>query len=107
VCPVRRLVPGARGDTRGDRRGPAPVWTRTVMPPLPSPLPLAVGPVLREATRARRQRPHPRSQAALPPQRAAVTLHAVGIDVGAEAHDVAVPPRAEPPGRGVGADPGA
>ena len=37
-----------------------------------------------------------RSQSALPPQLAAVNLHAAGIDVGAEAHDVAVPPRDEP-----------
>ena len=35
---------------------------------------------------------HPRPQSALPPQLAAVNLHAAGIDVGVEAHDVAVPP---------------
>jgi hypothetical protein len=44
---------------------------------------------------ARRKPQHPRSQSALPPQRAAVNLHAAGIDVGAEAHDVAVPPSDE------------
>jgi transposase len=38
---------------------------------------------------------HPRSQSALPPQLAAVHLHAAGIDVGAAAHDVAVPPSDE------------
>lgn len=41
---------------------------------------------------ARRQQPQPRSQSALPPQLAAVNLHAAGIDIGAEAHYVAVPP---------------
>jgi transposase len=41
---------------------------------------------------ARRKPQHPRSQSALPPQLAAVNLHAAGIDVGAEAHYVAVPP---------------
>ena len=41
---------------------------------------------------------------ALPPQLAAVTLHAAGIDLGAEAHFVAVPPRDEPqPVRSFGA----
>jgi hypothetical protein len=38
---------------------------------------------------------HPRSQSALPPQLAAVNLHAAGIDVGAAAHDAAVPPSDE------------
>jgi hypothetical protein len=37
------------------------------------------------------------SAQALPPQLAAVNLHAAGIDVGAEAHEVAVPPRDDPP----------
>jgi hypothetical protein len=46
-----------------------------------------------EATMARRQPQHPRSQSALPPQLAAVNLHAAGIDVGAETHYGAVPPR--------------
>jgi transposase len=41
---------------------------------------------------AQRKQQHPRSQSALPPQLAAVNLHAAGIDVGAEVHDVAVPP---------------
>lgn len=41
---------------------------------------------------ARRKPQHPRSQSALPPQLAAVNLHAAGIDVGAETHYVAVPP---------------
>ena len=40
----------------------------------------------------------------LPPQLAAVNLHAAGIDIGAEAHYVAVPPRDDPqPGRCFGA----
>lgn len=44
------------------------------------------------------------SAQALPPPLAAVNLHAAGIDVGADAHDVAVPPRADAaPVRGVGA----
>jgi hypothetical protein len=38
----------------------------------------------------------PRSKSALPPQLAAVNLRAAGIDVGAEAHVVAVPPRDDP-----------
>lgn len=41
---------------------------------------------------------------ALPPQLAAVNLHAAGIDIGAEAHFVAVPPSDDPqPVRGFGA----
>ena len=44
---------------------------------------------------ARRKPQHPRSQSALPPQLAAVHLPAAGIDVGAEVHDVAVPPSAD------------
>jgi hypothetical protein len=48
--------------------------------------------MLMEATMAHRQKPQRRSQPALPPPLAAVNLHAAGIDVGAEAHDVAVPP---------------
>jgi hypothetical protein len=35
-------------------------------------------------------------QSRSPPQRAAVNLHAAGIDVGAEAHYVAVPPSDDP-----------
>jgi hypothetical protein len=74
------------------------------MPPLPHPLPLSVSPVMTEATMAQRQPQHPRSKPALPPQLAAVNLHAAGIDVGAEAHDVAVPPRDDAqPVRRVGA----
>ena len=45
---------------------------------------------------ARRQQPQPRSKSALPPQLAAVNLHAAGIAMGAEAHDVAVPPSDDP-----------
>lgn len=46
---------------------------------------------------AHRKKPQRRSQPALPPQWAAVNLHAAAIDVGAEAPDVAVPPRDDPP----------
>jgi transposase len=42
----------------------------------------------------RKQQPH--SKSALPPHLAAVNLHAAGIDVGAAAHFVAVPPRNDP-----------
>jgi transposase len=49
-----------------------------------------------EATMAHHKQPPARSQPALPPQLAAVNLHAAGIDIGAEAPDVAVPPSAEP-----------
>jgi hypothetical protein len=49
-----------------------------------------------EASMAHRKKPQPRTQSALPPQVAAVNLHAAGIDVGAEAHDVAVPPSDAP-----------
>jgi hypothetical protein len=66
------------------------------MPPLPPPRPLSVFPVMREATMAHRKPPQPRSTSALPPQLAAVNLHAAGIDVGAAAHDVAVPPSDDP-----------
>jgi hypothetical protein len=53
---------------------------------------------------ARRKPQQPRPKSALPPQLAAVNLHAAGIDVGAEAHDVAVPPSDDPqPVRGLGA----
>ena len=53
---------------------------------------------------AHRKPQHPRSQSALPPQLAAVNLHAAGIDVGAEAHYVAVPSSDDPqPVRGFGA----
>jgi len=41
---------------------------------------------------ALRKQKQARSKTTLPPQLAAATLHAAGIDVGAEAHDVAVPP---------------
>jgi hypothetical protein len=53
--------------------------------------------VLPEVTMARRKRQYPRSKTALPPQLAAVNLHAAGIDVGAEAHYVAVPPSDDAP----------
>ena len=53
---------------------------------------------------ALRKQKHTRSQTTLPPQLAAATLHAAGIDVGAEAHDVAVPPSDGPqPVRGFAA----
>ena len=53
---------------------------------------------------AHRKKPQRRSQPALPPQLAAVNLHAAGLDVGAEAHYVAVPPSDDPqPVRGFGA----
>jgi transposase len=51
----------------------------------------------------RKQQKSP-SKSALPPQLATVNRHAAGIDVGADTHDVAVPPSdAPPPGRGFGA----
>ena len=54
---------------------------------------------------AHRKKPQRRAQTALPPPWAAVTRHAAGIDVGAEAHDVAGPPSDDPqPGRCFGAD---
>jgi transposase len=52
--------------------------------------------MMTEATMAHRKQPHLRSQPALPPQLAAVNLQAAGIDMGAEAHDVAVPPSDDP-----------
>jgi transposase len=52
--------------------------------------------VLPEVTMARRKLQHPRSKTALPPQRAAVNLPAAGLDVGAEAQYVAVPPSDDP-----------
>ena len=45
---------------------------------------------------APRKRKATQATPALPPQRAAVTLHAAGIDIGAEAHCVAVPPSDDP-----------
>jgi hypothetical protein len=96
VCPLMRLVPGAHGDTSGDRHRPDPVWKSPSTPPLPRPLPLAVSPVMVEVVMAQRQQKQARSRSSLPPQRAAVNLHAAGIDIGADAHDVAVPPRDDP-----------
>jgi transposase len=53
---------------------------------------------------AQRKRKPSRSNSSLPPQLAAVNLHAAGIDVGAEAHFVAVPSCDDPqPVRGFGA----
>jgi transposase len=43
----------------------------------------------------RKQKPA-RAKTTLPPQVAAANLHAAGIDIGAEAHDVAVPPSDDP-----------
>ena len=91
-----RLVLGVCGDTSGDRRRPDPVWKRTAIPPLPRPLPLAVSPVIVEVVMAQRLLKPSRSKFALPPQLAAVNLHAAGIDVGATAHEVAVPPSDDP-----------
>jgi hypothetical protein len=55
---------------------------------------------------ARRKKSHPRTPSALPPQLAAVNRHAAGIDVGAEAPEVAVPPSDDPqPVRRLGAYP--
>ena len=45
---------------------------------------------------ALRKQKQARSKTTLPPQLAAANLHAAGIDVGAEAHDVAVPPSDDP-----------
>jgi hypothetical protein len=54
---------------------------------------------------APRQRKATQTPPALPPHLAAVNLHAAGIDIGAEAHFVAVPPSDDPqPVRGFGAD---
>ena len=53
---------------------------------------------------AQRTQKSARSTNTLPPQLAAVTLHAAGLDIGAAAHWVAVPPRDDPqPVRGFGA----
>jgi hypothetical protein len=53
---------------------------------------------------AHRQQRQRRSQPALPPQLAAVNRRAAGIDGGAEAHAVAVPPSDDPqPVRRLGA----
>jgi hypothetical protein len=55
-------------------------------------------------TMALRKPKQTRANTTLPPQLAAANLHAAGIDVGAEAHDVAVPPSdAPPPVRGFAA----
>jgi len=52
-------------------------------------------PVRTTTTALRKQKPV-RTTTTLPPQLAAATLHAAGIDIGAEAHDVAVPPSDDP-----------
>jgi hypothetical protein len=96
VCPWMRWVPGARGDRRGDRLGPAPVWQRTATPPRPPPRPRAVAPRIMAATRVHRQTPPRGSQPALPPPVAAVTRPAAGIAVGADAPVGAGPPRDDP-----------
>ena len=103
-CPLMRWVPGARGDISGDRQCPDPVGQRTATPPRPPPLPRSVSPMRMEATRAPRKKPPRRAPPALPPHWAAVNLPAAGIDGGADAHAVAVPPSDDPPpGRRVGA----
>ena len=91
-----RLVLGARGDTSGDRRWPDPVRKRTFTQPLPRLRSVAVSHVIVEVVRAQRTPKLVRAKSALPPQLAAVNRHAAGLDVGAEAHDVAVPPRDDP-----------
>jgi transposase len=48
-------------------------------------------------TMAPRKQKQARSKTTLPPQLAAANLHAAGIDIGADAHDVAVPPGDAPP----------
>ena len=45
---------------------------------------------------ALRTQTHARSTTTLPPPWAAANLHAAGIDIGADAHDVAVPPSDDP-----------
>ena len=50
-------------------------------------------PPIVEMTMAPRQQNQARSTPTLPPQVAAANLHAAGLDVGAEAHSVAVPPQ--------------
>jgi transposase len=45
---------------------------------------------------AQRKQKRAQSKSTLPPQLAAVNLHAAGIDIGAEAHWVAVPPSDDP-----------
>jgi hypothetical protein len=92
VCPFMRLVPGACGGTSGARRRPDPVWKSPSTPPLPRPRPLAVSPVRVEVVMAQRKPKQTRSKSALPPPLAAVNLPAAGLDMGAETHDVAVPP---------------
>jgi transposase len=49
-----------------------------------------------EVVMAQRKPKPARSRSSLPPQLAAVNLHAAGIDIGAEAHYVAVPPSDDP-----------
>jgi transposase len=102
-----RLAPGARGDTRGDRLCPDPVWKRAAMPQFPRALPQPLSSGWGEEARARSKPKTARADTRrppLPPQLAAVNLHAAGLDIGAEAHDVAVPPSDDPPPvRGVGA----
>ena len=67
MCPLMRLVPGARGDTSGDRLCPDPVWKSTSTSPLPPPLPRSMSAIMTEATRAHRQKLHPRFHPHWPP----------------------------------------
>jgi hypothetical protein len=67
VCPFMRLVLGARGDTRGDRRWPDPVWKSTLIGPLPRPLSLALSPVIVEVVMVQRKPKLVRSKPTLPP----------------------------------------
>ena len=107
LCPLMRMAPGACDDSRGDRPCPDPMWQRAAIPPLPRPLPVPRSP---RAWRRRWPEGSPtlpalrRRLRRCPPPLAAVNRHAAGSDVGADAHDVAVPPRDEAsPVRGVGA----
>jgi transposase len=103
LCPSVRLVPGARGDTTGDRGPPAPVSQRASISLLPRPRP--------HFSRWHCGGSHVPTHAETvaihappPPQLAAVNLPAAGIDIGAAAHGVAVPPRDDAqPVRGFGA----
>jgi hypothetical protein len=100
LCPVVRLVPGARGDIHGDRLAPDPVWQSASIPRLPRPLCSPHRASVEVIMAPRKQQTTP----ALPPQLAAVNLPAAGLDIGAEAHFVAVPPSDDPqPVRSFGA----
>jgi transposase len=105
LCPLVRVVPGACGDPTGDRE-PHLIPFSSVLSSRRARARCSCDPRDSvETAMAPRKQQSARSTPTLPPQLAAVHLYAAGIDMGAENHWVAGPPRDDPqPVRRCGAD---